>query len=148
MHKSKRSITDNVVLSQGPIAAKLLADIVDSLNVECVVNLHFFLGFFIYSDLRVLRPISGLSLLILQTAQVGQLVSVWSGYNDDFTRQTVKTNKEECVHLGERIYELLCAIINICRDTVVELPSILVNNITQLSEYDVSYSSSISLTHL
>lgn len=48
--------------------------------------------------------------------------------------QTVKSNKEECIKMTEQTYELICAIINICQDSTVELSAVMIRNIGQFSE--------------
>lgn len=51
--------------------------------------------------------------------------------------QTVKSNKEECIKMTEHTYELICAIINICQDSTVELSAVMIRNIGQFSEWVV-----------
>ncbi|KAF7344081.1 hypothetical protein MVEN_01697700 [Mycena venus] len=50
------------------------------------------------------------------------------------TVQRVKKNKDTCMKMTERIYELVCAIINICRDAEAELVPAMVRSIAQFSE--------------
>ncbi|KAJ7104902.1 hypothetical protein C8R44DRAFT_987793 [Mycena epipterygia] len=48
--------------------------------------------------------------------------------------QRVKDNEKACVKMAEQSYELVCALINICRDSEAELASAMVRSITQFSE--------------
>ncbi|TFK37777.1 hypothetical protein BDQ12DRAFT_723857 [Crucibulum laeve] len=64
-----------------------------------------------------LKTIAGLTTLIIQTVE------------------TVRYNKEECVRMTGYAYELICAIINICKSTEAEIPSSMVRNIEQFQEY-------------
>lgn len=48
--------------------------------------------------------------------------------------QTVKANRDECIKMTEQTYELICAIINVCRDSTVDLSPAMVRNIGKLSE--------------
>ncbi|KAJ7099313.1 hypothetical protein B0H15DRAFT_542712 [Mycena belliarum] len=48
------------------------------------------------TDLSYLRPVAGISLLILDTVYV------------------VKTNRDQCLVMVEHIYEIICVIINVC----------------------------------
>ncbi|KAJ7431626.1 hypothetical protein B0H11DRAFT_843818 [Mycena galericulata] len=50
------------------------------------------------------------------------------------TVQRVKDNKDACVQMTERAYELVCAIINICRDSEADLAPAMVRSIAQFSE--------------
>ncbi|KAJ7801838.1 hypothetical protein B0H14DRAFT_1673352 [Mycena olivaceomarginata] len=50
------------------------------------------------------------------------------------TVQRVKDNKDACMKMTERAYELLCAIINICRDAEAEVAPAMVRSIIQFSE--------------
>ncbi|KAJ7713382.1 hypothetical protein B0H16DRAFT_1810487 [Mycena metata] len=54
------------------------------------------------------------------------------------TVQRVKTNKDGesylCMAMTERAYELVCAIINICRDSEAELAPAMIRSVTQFSE--------------
>ncbi|KAJ7598445.1 hypothetical protein C8J56DRAFT_881077 [Mycena floridula] len=47
---------------------------------------------------------------------------------------TVRTNKEQCFLMTERSYELICAIINVCRDTEVKLAPAMIRSIDQFTE--------------
>lgn len=68
------------------------------------------------SNQPYLQAIASVSLLIMETVK------------------RVKDNKEACVRMTERAYELVCAIINICRDSEAELAPAMVRSITQFSE--------------
>ncbi|KAJ7182404.1 hypothetical protein C8R43DRAFT_5084 [Mycena crocata] len=68
------------------------------------------------SNQPYLQAIASVSLLIMETVQ------------------RVKDNKDACVKMTERAYELVCAIINICRDSEAELAPAMVRSITQFSE--------------
>ncbi|KAJ7018718.1 hypothetical protein C8F04DRAFT_365067 [Mycena alexandri] len=48
--------------------------------------------------------------------------------------QRVRDNKDACMKMTERAYELVCAIINICRDSEAELAPAMIRSITQFSE--------------
>ncbi|KAJ7496575.1 hypothetical protein FB451DRAFT_1359182 [Mycena latifolia] len=48
------------------------------------------------TDLSYLKPVAGISLLILDTVHI------------------VKTNREQCLQMVEHIYEIICVIINVC----------------------------------
>ncbi|KAJ7768129.1 hypothetical protein DFH07DRAFT_306853 [Mycena maculata] len=48
--------------------------------------------------------------------------------------QRVRDNKSACVRMTERAYELICAIINICRDSEAELSPAMVRSIDQFSD--------------
>ncbi|TFK37765.1 hypothetical protein BDQ12DRAFT_723843 [Crucibulum laeve] len=74
-----------------------------------------------------LKTIAGLATLIIQTVE------------------TVRYNKEECVRMTGFTYELICAIINICKNTEAELPPSMVQNIEKFQEY-VSFNTVISPT--
>ncbi|KAJ7766087.1 hypothetical protein B0H16DRAFT_385974 [Mycena metata] len=50
------------------------------------------------------------------------------------TAQRVNDNKDACVKMAERAYEIICAIINICRDSEAELAPAMIRDITQFSE--------------
>ncbi|KAJ7113135.1 hypothetical protein C8R44DRAFT_882155 [Mycena epipterygia] len=50
------------------------------------------------------------------------------------TVERVRDNKDACVKMTERAYELVCAIINICRDSEAELAPAMVRSITQFSD--------------
>ncbi|TFK37263.1 hypothetical protein BDQ12DRAFT_667197 [Crucibulum laeve] len=63
-----------------------------------------------------LKTIAGLTNLIIQTVQ------------------TVQYNKDECICMTERTYWLICAIINICKNTGAELPPDMVRNIEQFQD--------------
>ncbi|KAJ7933459.1 hypothetical protein B0H13DRAFT_2306871 [Mycena leptocephala] len=65
-----------------------------------------------------LQAIASLSLLIMETVQ------------------RVRDNKDTCMKMAERAYELVCAIINICHDKEAALAPAMVRSITQFSEYD------------
>ncbi|KAJ6535331.1 hypothetical protein DFH09DRAFT_115593 [Mycena vulgaris] len=68
------------------------------------------------SNQPYLQAIASVSLLIMETVQ------------------RVKDNKDACVQMTERAYELVCAIINICRDSEAELAPAMIRSITQFSE--------------
>ncbi|KAJ7819362.1 hypothetical protein B0H14DRAFT_2600689 [Mycena olivaceomarginata] len=68
------------------------------------------------SNQPYLQMIASVSLLIMETVQ------------------RVKDNKDACMKMTEHAYELVCAIINICRDAEAELAPAMVRSITQLSE--------------
>ncbi|KAJ7105826.1 hypothetical protein C8R44DRAFT_745484 [Mycena epipterygia] len=68
------------------------------------------------SNQPYLQAIASISLLIMETVQ------------------RVEGNKDACVKMTERAYELVCAIINICRDSEAELAPAMVRSITQFSE--------------
>ena len=51
-----------------------------------------------------------------------------------FTK-TVKANKEECMRLTERVYQVICAIINLTMDSKAELPPALTRGIVGFYEY-------------
>ncbi|TFK37206.1 P-loop containing nucleoside triphosphate hydrolase protein [Crucibulum laeve] len=63
-----------------------------------------------------LKTIAGLTTLIIQTVQ------------------TVRYNKDECIRMAERTYWLICAIINICKNTEAELPPDMVRNIERFQD--------------
>ncbi|KAJ7921750.1 hypothetical protein B0H13DRAFT_1866362 [Mycena leptocephala] len=63
-----------------------------------------------------LQAIASLSLLIMETVQ------------------RVRDNKDTCLKMAERAYELVCAIINICHDKGADLAPAMVRSITQFSE--------------
>ncbi|TFK35516.1 hypothetical protein BDQ12DRAFT_759846 [Crucibulum laeve] len=63
-----------------------------------------------------LKTIAGLTTLIIQTVE------------------TVRYNKDECIRMTERTYWLICAIINICKNTEAELPPDMVRNIEQFQD--------------
>ncbi|TFK39651.1 hypothetical protein BDQ12DRAFT_722486 [Crucibulum laeve] len=63
-----------------------------------------------------LKAIAGLTMLIIQTVQ------------------TVRYNKDECIRMTECIYWLICAIINICKNTEAELSPTMMGNIEQLQD--------------
>ncbi|TFK37270.1 P-loop containing nucleoside triphosphate hydrolase protein [Crucibulum laeve] len=63
-----------------------------------------------------LKTIAGLTTLIIQTVQ------------------TVRYNKDECMRMTEHTYWLICAIINICKNTEAELPPDMVRNIEQFQD--------------
>ncbi|TFK37268.1 hypothetical protein BDQ12DRAFT_753347 [Crucibulum laeve] len=63
-----------------------------------------------------LKTIAGLTTLIIQTVQ------------------TVRYNKDECIRMTERTYWLICAIINICKNTEAEVPPDMVRNIEQFQD--------------
>lgn len=48
--------------------------------------------------------------------------------------QTVKVNKDETMRMTQQVYTLICAVINLCHDTDVELPPAMIHNMAQLSE--------------
>ncbi|KAJ7455512.1 hypothetical protein FB451DRAFT_1278010 [Mycena latifolia] len=50
------------------------------------------------------------------------------------TVQRVKDNKDACDKMTERAYELVCAIINICRDSEGELAPAMIRSMIQFSE--------------
>ncbi|KAF8148118.1 hypothetical protein K438DRAFT_1779717 [Mycena galopus ATCC 62051] len=50
------------------------------------------------------------------------------------TVQRVRDNKDACMKMTERAYELVCAIINICRDSEADLAPAMVRSISQFSE--------------
>ncbi|KAF7344650.1 hypothetical protein MVEN_01625200 [Mycena venus] len=68
------------------------------------------------TNLPYLQAIASVSLLIMETVQ------------------RVKDNKDACMKMTERAYELVCAIINICRDAEAELAPAMVRSIAQFSE--------------
>ncbi|KAJ7268351.1 hypothetical protein C8J57DRAFT_344406 [Mycena rebaudengoi] len=68
------------------------------------------------SNQPYLQAIASISLLIMETAQ------------------RVKENKEAVTRMTERAYELVCAVINICRDSEAELAPAMVRSIEQFSE--------------
>ncbi|KAJ7745160.1 hypothetical protein B0H14DRAFT_2542049 [Mycena olivaceomarginata] len=68
------------------------------------------------SNQPYLQTIASVSLLIMETVQ------------------RVKDNKDACMQMTERAYELVCAIIYICRDAEAELAPAMVRSITQFSE--------------
>ncbi|KAJ7614971.1 hypothetical protein FB45DRAFT_1064584 [Roridomyces roridus] len=63
-----------------------------------------------------LQAIASLSLIIMETLQ------------------RVRDNKDACVRMTERAYELVCAIINICRDSEAELAPVMVRSIEQFTD--------------
>ncbi|KAF8179579.1 hypothetical protein K438DRAFT_1768940 [Mycena galopus ATCC 62051] len=63
-----------------------------------------------------LQAIASVSLLIMETVQ------------------RVRDNKDACMKMTERAYELVCAIINICRDSEADLAPAMVRSIAQFSE--------------
>ncbi|KAJ7626172.1 hypothetical protein FB45DRAFT_75915 [Roridomyces roridus] len=63
-----------------------------------------------------LQAIASLSLIIMETLQ------------------RVRDNKDACVRMTERAYELVCAIINICRDSEAELAPAMVRSIEQFTD--------------
>ncbi|TFK37262.1 hypothetical protein BDQ12DRAFT_753342 [Crucibulum laeve] len=68
------------------------------------------------TGLPYLKTIAGLTTSIIQTVQ------------------TVRYNKDECIRMTEHTYWLICAIINICKNTEAELPLDMVRNIEQFQE--------------
>ncbi|KAJ7745178.1 hypothetical protein B0H14DRAFT_3897545 [Mycena olivaceomarginata] len=50
------------------------------------------------------------------------------------TVQRVKDNKDACMQMNERAYELVCAVINICGDAEAELAPAMVRSIIQFAE--------------
>ncbi|KAJ7311763.1 hypothetical protein DFH08DRAFT_450261 [Mycena albidolilacea] len=68
------------------------------------------------SNQPYLQAIASVSLLIMETVQ------------------RVRDNKDACMQMTERAYELVCAIINICRDSEADLAPAMVRSITQFSE--------------
>ncbi|KAJ7630061.1 hypothetical protein DFH06DRAFT_1439649 [Mycena polygramma] len=63
-----------------------------------------------------LQVVAGVALLILQTAQ------------------SVKKNKEQCVALVEQIYEIICALIELCADTSAPLSPVLLDGMAMFAE--------------
>ncbi|KAJ7719128.1 hypothetical protein B0H16DRAFT_1739598 [Mycena metata] len=68
------------------------------------------------SNQPYLQAIASISLLIMETVQ------------------RVNDNKDACMKMTERACELVCAIINICRDSEAELAPAMIRSITQFSE--------------
>ncbi|KAJ7453836.1 hypothetical protein FB451DRAFT_1408717 [Mycena latifolia] len=68
------------------------------------------------SNQPYLQAIASVALLIMETVQ------------------RVKDNKDACVKMTERAYELVCAIINICRDSEAELAPTMIRSITQFTD--------------
>ncbi|KAJ6487395.1 hypothetical protein C8R47DRAFT_512430 [Mycena vitilis] len=68
------------------------------------------------SNQPYLQAIASVSLLIMETVQ------------------RVKDNKDACMKMTERAYELVCAIINICRESESDLAPAMVRSITQFEE--------------
>ncbi|TFK37285.1 hypothetical protein BDQ12DRAFT_753359 [Crucibulum laeve] len=63
-----------------------------------------------------LKTIAGLTTLIIQTVE------------------TVRHNRDECLRMTECTYELVCAIINICKNTEAELSPAMVRNIEHFED--------------
>ncbi|KAJ6480454.1 hypothetical protein C8R45DRAFT_1101025 [Mycena sanguinolenta] len=63
-----------------------------------------------------LQAIASVSLLIMETVQ------------------RVRDNKDACMKMTERAYELVCAIINICRDSEADLAPAMIRSIAHFSE--------------
>ncbi|TFK37279.1 hypothetical protein BDQ12DRAFT_724427, partial [Crucibulum laeve] len=63
-----------------------------------------------------LKTIAGLTTLIIQTVE------------------TVRYNRDECLRMTESTYELMCAIINICKNTEAELLPAMVRNIEHFED--------------
>ncbi|KAJ7866059.1 hypothetical protein B0H14DRAFT_2573606 [Mycena olivaceomarginata] len=68
------------------------------------------------SNQPYLQAIASISLLIMETVQ------------------RVRDNKDACMQMTERAYELVCAIINICRDSEADLAPAMMRSIAQFSE--------------
>jgi hypothetical protein len=105
------------------------------------------------SNQPYLQAIASVSLLIMETVQVRPLRSSPSALlMTSLIVQRVKDNKDgeffcyeispkihpepvlACMKMTERAYELLCAIINICRDAEAEVAPAMVRSIIQFSE--------------
>ncbi|KAJ7118146.1 hypothetical protein C8R44DRAFT_738098 [Mycena epipterygia] len=68
------------------------------------------------SNQPCLQTVASLSLLIIETVQ------------------RVKDNEETCVRMTERAFEVVCNIINICRDSDADLAPAMIRSIIQFSE--------------
>ncbi|KAJ7807908.1 hypothetical protein B0H14DRAFT_2525517 [Mycena olivaceomarginata] len=68
------------------------------------------------SNQPYLQAIASVTLLIMETVQ------------------RVRDNKDACMNMTQRTYEIVCAIINICRDSEADLAPAMVRSITQFSE--------------
>ncbi|KAJ6549900.1 hypothetical protein B0H19DRAFT_1073806 [Mycena capillaripes] len=134
--KIRRTTNKDRVLQYGTVAATLLKDIGSASN-------HYLAAM----PMRIRRTTNKDRVLQYGTVAATLLKDIGNASNQPHlqaiasvsllimeTVQRVRDNKDACFKMAERVHELVCAIINICRDSEADLAPAMIRTITQFSE--------------